>query len=82
LESLQARFPGVLSQARGVGTYAAIDVRDGPTRDRFMDRIRQRGVEMGGSGDRSIRFRPALILGRRHVDEALGHLAEVAAELA
>lgn len=82
LESLQARFPGVLSQARGVGTYAAIDVRDGPTRDRFVDRIRQRGVEMGGSGDRSIRFRPALILGRRHVDEALGHLAEVAAELA
>ncbi|MDP2311472.1 MAG: aminotransferase class III-fold pyridoxal phosphate-dependent enzyme [Pseudomonadota bacterium] len=82
LQALQAKFPGVLSQARTAGTFAAIDVRDTATRDRFIQTIRQRGVEMGGSGDRSIRFRPALTLTEGHVDEALAHMAAVAAELA
>ncbi|MDP2306745.1 MAG: aminotransferase class III-fold pyridoxal phosphate-dependent enzyme [Pseudomonadota bacterium] len=82
LEALQARFPTVLSQARAAGTFAAIDVRDVATRDRFIDRMRQRGVEMGGSGERSIRFRPALTLTEGHVDEALAHMTAVAAELA
>jgi len=82
LEALQDRFPTVLSQARGVGTFCAIDVRDASTRDRFVDAMRQRGVETGGSGERSIRFRPALTLTRSHVDEAASHMAAVAAELA
>jgi 4-aminobutyrate aminotransferase/(S)-3-amino-2-methylpropionate transaminase len=82
LEALQERFPNVLSQARAAGTFAAIDVRDVATRDRFIDRMRQRGVEMGGSGERSIRFRPALTLTEGHVDEAIAHMAAVAAELA
>jgi 4-aminobutyrate aminotransferase/(S)-3-amino-2-methylpropionate transaminase len=82
LESLQDRFPTVLSQARGVGTFCAIDVRAVATRDRFVDAMRQRGVEMGGSGERSIRFRPALTLTRGHVDEAVAHMAAVASELA
>lgn len=82
LEALQARFPTVLSQARGAGTFAAIDVRDVVTRDSFVHQMRQRGVEMGGSGERSIRFRPALTLTEGHVDEAIAHMAAVAAELA
>jgi len=48
LEALQDRFPTVLSQARGVGTFCAIDVRDASTRDRFVGAMRQRGVETGG----------------------------------
>lgn len=77
LEALQARHPGLLSQARGAGTFAAIDVRDGSTRDRLVNDLRQIGVEAGGSGDRSIRFRPALVFASRHVDEALEHLDAV-----
>ncbi len=81
LNALQARLPGLLSGARTAGTFAAIDVVDGATRDRLLHAVRQRGVEMGGSGDRTIRFRPALILGARHVNEALGHLGEAAVDI-
>ncbi len=77
LEALQARFPAVLSQARAAGTFAALDVRDVATRDFVIDAMRQRGVEMGGSGERSIRFRPALTLTAGHVDEALAHMLAV-----
>ena len=71
LRALTARHPTLLSAPRGAGTWAAIDCPDTATRDRLLGQVRQRGLEMGGSGDRSIRFRPALILGARHVAEAL-----------
>ncbi len=71
LTDLTERHPTVFSQPRGKGTYAAIDVRDVATRDALVGRLRQRGIEAGGSGDRAIRFRPALVLGSRHVQESL-----------
>ncbi len=79
LTALQERFPAVYSGARGAGTFAAIDAPDGATRDRLVDRLRQRGVEAGGSGDRAIRFRPALVFADRHVEELAEALAAVAA---
>lgn len=74
LIELTSRYEGLFSQPRGVGTYAAIDVRDAPTRDAMINALRLSGMEAGGSGDRSIRFRPALVFAARHVDEALEHL--------
>jgi 4-aminobutyrate aminotransferase/(S)-3-amino-2-methylpropionate transaminase len=71
LEQLAERFPGLLASARGAGTFAAIDVRDAETLPRLLDALRQRGLEVGGSGTRSIRFRPALVFGPRHTAEAL-----------
>ena len=77
LTALEHRCPDVFSQARGAGTFAAIDAPDGPTRDRLVEALRQRGVEVGGSGDRSIRFRPALVFAARHVDELLQAMTDV-----
>jgi 4-aminobutyrate aminotransferase/(S)-3-amino-2-methylpropionate transaminase len=74
LTELCDRYPGRWSQARGQGTFAAVDAADPRLRDRLLDALRQSGVEAGGSGDRSIRFRPALVFGRRHVDEVLEKL--------
>jgi 4-aminobutyrate aminotransferase/(S)-3-amino-2-methylpropionate transaminase len=71
LESLCERHPGRLSGARGLGTFAAVDLPDEATRDRVVHALRQAGVEAGGSGERSIRFRPALVFASRHVDELL-----------
>ncbi len=82
LTSLVGRYPGLLSSARGVGTYAAIDVRDPATRDRMVKALQQLGVESGGSGDRSIRFRPALVFEDRHVHEAIDRFDAVAKVLA
>ncbi|MSQ00555.1 MAG: aminotransferase class III-fold pyridoxal phosphate-dependent enzyme [Myxococcales bacterium] len=74
LAALCDRHPGVLSQARGQGTFAAIDAVDAPTRDRIVRAALALGVEMGGSGTRSLRFRPALVFAPRHVDELLDRL--------
>lgn len=75
LRGLAARHPGQVEAVRGLGTFCAFDCKDTPTRDRLLTTVRQLGLEMGGSGDRSVRFRPALILGPRHVDEAMDLLS-------
>jgi 4-aminobutyrate aminotransferase/(S)-3-amino-2-methylpropionate transaminase len=77
LTELAGRYPGVLSGARASGTFGAIDLPDGAARDRALRDLRQRGLEVGGSGDRAIRFRPALIFAPRHADEALDLLEGV-----
>jgi 4-aminobutyrate aminotransferase/(S)-3-amino-2-methylpropionate transaminase len=82
LRGLAERYPALVSGARTAGTFAALDFRDGKARDRLIHLVRQRGLEMGGSGDRTLRFRPALILGPRHVAEALEILDRTCAELA
>lgn len=82
LSDLAVRYPSLFSQARGAATFAAIDVRDAATRDRILHEVRQIGLEAGGSGDRAIRFRPALVFEARHVAEALERLDTVAKTLA
>lgn len=78
LRELESRFPGTFSQPRGQGTFAAIDARDAATRDRLLHEVRQRGIEAGGSGERSVRFRPALVMATRHVDEAMEIFSDAA----
>ena len=73
LSELQSRH-SVIAQARGAGTFASFDVVDAPTRDRLVKAALANGVEMGGSGERAVRFRPALIFGPRHVAEVLDRL--------
>ncbi len=76
LEALQSRHSGILSQARGQGTHCAIDACDAGTRGKILSVALQNGLEIGGSGETTIRFRPALVLGPRHVDELLGRLEQ------
>jgi 4-aminobutyrate aminotransferase/(S)-3-amino-2-methylpropionate transaminase len=71
LEELATKYPAVLSNARGKGTFAAVDVKDADTLSKLLAALRQRGMEVGGSGTRSIRFRPANVIQPRHVAEAL-----------
>ena len=72
LEGLCDRYPALLSGARAQGTFAAVDATDAQTLARLLDALRQRGLEVGGSGARTIRFRPALVFGPRHVSETIG----------
>jgi 4-aminobutyrate aminotransferase / (S)-3-amino-2-methylpropionate transaminase len=81
LGELCARRPRQLSAARGQGTFAAVDARDAATQGAILAGLRRRGVEAGGSGPRSVRFRPSLVFTPRHVDELLGVLDDVVAEL-
>ncbi|XP_034021303.1 4-aminobutyrate aminotransferase, mitochondrial-like [Thalassophryne amazonica] len=81
LYQLQAQYPGMLSRARGQGTFCAVDIRDDATRDSILLKTRDKGVILGGCGDRSIRFRPALVFKEYHVQILLNILNDVLANI-
>uniref|UniRef100_A0A3B4YA80 4-aminobutyrate aminotransferase n=1 Tax=Seriola lalandi dorsalis TaxID=1841481 RepID=A0A3B4YA80_SERLL len=80
LYELQAQYPGILSRARGQGTFCAIDVCDDATRTSILVKARDKGVLLGGCGDRSIRFRPALVFKEYHAHIFLNIFNDVLAQ--
>jgi 4-aminobutyrate aminotransferase/(S)-3-amino-2-methylpropionate transaminase len=80
LTRLEGLYPDQLSQARGVGLYCAIDARDTILRDRLLTSLRNRGIHIGGNGERSIRLRPSLIFQRQHADIFLDKLEQAVVE--
>ncbi|KAK7879892.1 hypothetical protein WMY93_033441 [Mugilogobius chulae] len=75
------QYPGLLSRARGQGTFCAVDICDDPTRSKILLMARDKGVLLGGCGERSIRFRPALIFKEYHVALFLNIFNDVLAQL-
>ncbi|XP_031620889.1 4-aminobutyrate aminotransferase, mitochondrial [Contarinia nasturtii] len=67
---LQAQndFPALLNSARGRGTFLAINCPTSELRDDIINRLKAKGVQAGGCGDKAIRFRPALIFQEKHAD--------------
>jgi L-lysine 6-transaminase len=71
LTELTEKHPALLSNARGKGLYAAIDMPNGDMRKTSIQKIFEKGVIVLGSGEKSIRFRPALNVKKEHIDEAI-----------
>jgi len=61
----------VISNVRGKGLLTAFDFPDKVTRDKFIHLGLEKNVMFLGCGDRSIRFRPALIIEKKHIDDGL-----------
>jgi 4-aminobutyrate aminotransferase/(S)-3-amino-2-methylpropionate transaminase len=57
---------GVFSNTRMVGTYGSVDLPTPQDRDRLVQIIRNNGVLIYMCGEKSIRFRPMLILQPKH----------------
>ena len=69
LAALAAELPGKVTNVRGKGLFIAFDLPDGATRGTVLSTMLQKHHVMALScGERSIRLRPALTIGR---DEAL-----------
>ncbi|KAK7493332.1 hypothetical protein BaRGS_00015458 [Batillaria attramentaria] len=68
LVKLQSEFPNILSRTRGLGLMAAIDFPDVNVRGKVMKRLRDKGVHCGACGSATLRVRPTLTIGRKHVD--------------
>jgi len=66
------RYEPMISAVRGRGLMLAFDLPDGDTREKFWKGLFDLGVLTLRSGDRSIRFRPALDITAEVVDEAMG----------
>ncbi|CAO1400490.1 unnamed protein product [Diamesa hyperborea] len=81
LMDAQKEFPHLLNSCRGRGTFLAINCQDSKARDNIVYRLKQKGVQSGGCGDLSIRFRPALIFEEKHANIFLDKFREVLKEL-
>ncbi|CAJ0580431.1 unnamed protein product, partial [Mesorhabditis spiculigera] len=68
LLQLQNDFPELLSRARGLSTFAAIDLPTMALRDKAIAKATNNGLHCGGCGERSLRFRPSLVYEKKHLD--------------
>lgn len=50
------------------GTFMSWDFETPALRDAFVGGMRKEGVQMGGCGERSVRLRPMLTFGEKHVE--------------
>ncbi|KAJ2015806.1 hypothetical protein GGI14_004044 [Coemansia sp. S680] len=68
LEPLAIRYFRVFNSVRGEGTFLAFDCTSAELRTELLHLMRMEGVNMGGSGDVAVRFRPMLTLTKAHVN--------------
>ncbi|ORZ04645.1 4-aminobutyrate aminotransferase [Absidia repens] len=75
---LQSQLPTLptLANVRGQGAFIAFDLVDGAHRDKLLTDMRQRGVNVGGCGDRTVRLRPMLTFQQHHADIFLNTLED------
>ncbi len=71
IRELAAEFPGLVTAARGRGLMCAFDLPSPEIRKRYLAAAFEKGVIMLGSGERSVRFRPALNMTTAEVDEGI-----------
>jgi len=71
----------IISNVRGKGLLTAFDFPDRNTRDTFIKKGMEHNIMYLGCGDRSVRFRPALIIEKSHIDEGLIMLEKISASL-
>ena len=80
LLNIAAKYP-VMTNVRGKGLLTAFDFPDKNTRDSFINSGLENNVMFLGCGSKSIRFRPALIIEKNHIDDGLTILEKIAATL-
>lgn len=77
LQKISEDFPRLISNARGLGLMCAFDLPDGDKRDTFLEDMYQQKVLLLGCGDRSIRFRPHLIVSAEEIMLAMEQIRKV-----
>jgi len=67
----------LVTNVRGKGLLTAFDFPDAATRSAFINYGLDNNIMYLGCGDRTIRFRPALIIEKDHIDEGLYTLEKI-----
>jgi len=70
-----ARERGEFNNVRGLGSLLAFSVKDAPTRDDWLKRLREKKLLALASGERSIRFRLPFVVQKNEIDSALEKIA-------
>lgn len=81
LDELAGRFPDRVRDVRGRGLMCAFSLPGPAERDALIERLWRRGVAVMGCGADSVRFRPALTVSHRELDEAVAAIAGALGEL-
>jgi L-lysine 6-transaminase len=78
LWELAGRHPSLVTNVRGRGLLVAFDLPDGETRDVVLRRLRENEHVLAlGSGERSVRFRPALSVAIDELQQAVAAVGRV-----
>ena len=80
LETLGGKFDK-MSNIRGKGLLCAFDLANKEMRDKFIKQGLERNVMFLGCGSHTIRFRPALCMEKKHIDEGVAVMENILAEL-
>lgn len=80
LSKLSGKYDKI-SNVRGRGLLTAFDFPAKEMRDRFINQGMNKNVMFLGCGERSIRFRPALIIKEEHIDAGLDILEDIVSGL-
>jgi L-lysine 6-transaminase len=71
LFELQAEFPQIINNTRGLGLMCSFDFNSTDARNSFKNECYNNGLIILGAGDKSIRFRPPLNVTNEELDEGL-----------
>lgn len=77
LKDCEKRYPNLIQNVRGIGTFCAFDCPTPERREEMLNKLRHKGVNMGGCGDAAVRFRPSLIFQPHHAELLLNAINEV-----
>ncbi len=77
LHELQEVSKVKLSNIRGRGLFAAVELESPEVRDDVFNKCFEKGLAVLKSGEKSLRFRPALTITKEVIDEGINILAEV-----
>ena len=71
LQEIQEKYPDIVSNTRGLGLMCAFDLPNSKKRDDLKNKLYKNGLILIGCGEKTIRFRPPLIISKEEIDEAL-----------
>jgi len=80
LQNISNSHP-IITNIRGKGLLTAFDFPDKARRDKFIHEGMEHNVMFLGCGEHSIRFRPALIIDKKHIDDGLAILEKITSNL-
>jgi acetylornithine/N-succinyldiaminopimelate aminotransferase len=80
IETLRAKYPSVITSARGLGLMRAFDLAQ-PNAQDIMTAAQERGLLITNAGPQTIRMVPPLIIQRDDIDEAMVTLDAALASL-
>jgi L-lysine 6-transaminase len=77
LQNIQSEFPGIVTNARGLGLMCSFDLPSTGIRDEFKKKCFKEKLMILGCGEQSIRFRPPLNVSEEEIDKGLTIIRKV-----